>query len=67
MSQMHALRYSNEKGLRLEQIAQPEPHKGEALIKVSYAGICSTVCSQGSASLSMSACQNKAAWLTSQM
>ena len=61
MSQMHALRYSNEKGLRLEQIAQPEPQTGEALIKVIYAGICSTVCRQESASLSKSACQIKAA------
>lgn len=39
---MKALRFSEEKGLRVEEVPVPEPASSEALIKIIRAGVCST-------------------------
>jgi len=39
---MKALRFSESKGLRVEEIIKPRPSGNEALIRVLRAGICST-------------------------
>lgn len=39
---MKAIRFSEDKGLRLEVVEKPSPAPGEALVKVLRAGVCST-------------------------